>query len=118
MTSLGRDDDALFAQVVGGILKEGMEPSGPWTEERGGVALRPIWDDRSFLMRCRAGTQIPSHLHEFEERLVILDGEIRIGDQHHSTGACIVSPQGSLHEPAEAIGDCLILVQYGAGSDR
>lgn len=107
------DDDRLFACVMKMIVERGIAPFDPWIEERSGTAVRPIWDDRSFLIRCAAGTPFPAHVHDREERVVILDGDLRFGAERFSAGTCIVSDRGSTHEAGEAEADCLFLVQYG-----
>lgn len=103
--------DALFARVMADIAR--LAPARPWHEPRPGVALRGLWDERTFLIRCRAGTLLPAHVHDREERTVLLDGDLRIGTQHLATGRCERMPAGSAHEDAQALRDCLMLVQYG-----
>jgi anti-sigma factor ChrR (cupin superfamily) len=86
--------------------------SAPWRQVWDGVSIRPIWDDRTYLLRCAAGKQVPSHVHESEELLVVLDGEMRIGEAHLFTGDIEISSAGSEHPAAVALEDCLALVQY------
>lgn len=101
---------ARFMRILNDIVQKAE--SSPWRRTQDGAFLRPIWDDRSFLMRCEAGVQIRSHVHDGEELLVMLDGEMRIGEMHFSTGDFQVSPAGSEHPTAEALGDCLVLLQF------
>ena len=99
-----------FMRILNDIVQKAE--SAPWRRTRDGAFLRPIWDDRSFLMKCEAGLQIRSHVHDSEELLVMLEGDLRIGEVHFSAGDFQVSPAGSEHPSAEALGDCLVLLQY------
>lgn len=114
----GQDADRLFARIMTEIVGEaddlvGQQEQAIWHQERPGVAVRPLWNDSSFLIRCVPGTPIPSHVHEREERMVVLDGEMTIGSKYFATGACEIAPRHSFHEAGASRDDCLILIQYG-----
>lgn len=102
--------DPVFMRILDDVVRNAG--SAPWRQLWDGVSIRPIWDDRTYLLRCAAGKQVPCHVHESEELLVVLDGEMRIGEAHLFTGDMEISPAGSEHPAAEAIENCLALVQY------
>lgn len=104
------DADPVFTRILNEVVRNAG--SAPWREIRDGVSIRPIWDDRTFLLRCAAGKQIPTHIHDREEWLCVLDGEMRIGESHLTTGDIEISPVGSEHPTAEALEDCLVLLQH------
>jgi hypothetical protein len=103
--------DALFARIMTEIA--GRSADQGWREARPGASILPLWDESSFLVRCAGGTPFPGHLHEREERTVMLDGALLFGARPLSSGMCEVAPKGSLHEAGEAREDCLFLLQYG-----
>ena len=102
--------DPVFMRILNDVV--GNAGSAPWRQLWDGVSIRPIWDERTYLMRCAAGKQVPYHVHEAEEFLVVLDGELRIGEAHLFSGDIEISPAGSEHPATVAIEDCLALVQY------
>jgi anti-sigma factor ChrR (cupin superfamily) len=102
--------DPLFLRILTDVVE--TADLAPWRQLWDGVKIRPIWDDRTHLLRCAAGKQVPQHIHDREEFLVVLDGQMRIGDAHLFTGDIEISPAGSEHPTAEAIEDCLVLVQH------
>lgn len=102
--------DPVFMRILNDVIRNAG--SAPWRKLWDGVSIRPIWDDRTFLLRCAAGKQVPCHDHDHEELLLVLDGEMRIGDAHLFTGDIEISPAGSEHPASEALEDCLALVQY------
>jgi hypothetical protein len=102
--------DPIFMRILNDVV--GNAASTPWRQLWEGVSIRPIWDDRTYLLRCAAGKQVPCHVHESEELLVVLDGELRIGEAHLFTGDMEISPACSEHPTAEALENCLALVQY------
>jgi len=102
--------DPVFMRILNDVITNAG--SAPWRQLWDGVSIRPIWDDRTFLLRCAAGKQVPCHDHNCEELLVVLDGEMRIGKAHLFTGDIEISPAGSEHPATEALENCLALVQY------
>ena len=102
--------DPVFMRILNEIIDNAA--SAPWRQLQDGVSIRPIWDDRTYLLRCAAGKQVPCHVHEAEELLVLLDGELRVGEAHLFAGDIEISPAGSEHPATEAVETCLALVQY------
>jgi hypothetical protein len=101
--------NTLFARVLSQIA--GSWDSNPWVQAWDGVEKRTLWDERSYLFRCVPGAHIPSHVHTCEERLVVLAGEVLIGDRTYVAGDCDVSPCNSLHADAWVQTPCLVLIQ-------
>jgi anti-sigma factor ChrR (cupin superfamily) len=99
----------LFIKVLNEVVRK--SGNAAWRETREGITTRPIWDSRTRLIRCAAGSSFPGHPHAAEELMVVLDGRIRMGESCLSTGDIEVSPAGSMHPEGEAIEDCLLLIQ-------
>lgn len=102
--------DPVFQRILNDIIENADD--APWRSSRDGVKIRSIWDDRSFLIHCSAGVHFPPHVHDREELLVVLDGEMIMGGQPISTGHFEVSPIGTEHPAGEVVEECLLLVQY------
>lgn len=102
--------DALFARIMSAIVQD-CATGADWIQNSPGIAVRSIWNDRTVLLRCDAGAVIREHVHDREERFVVLNGVLRFGAACYAAGATIVSAPGSTHEAGEAVTDCLILVQ-------
>jgi len=99
----------VFARAMGRIIANA--PEDPWIEIAPGLFQRRLWNDRSHLVRCRAGAAIPAHDHPSDELFMVLDGEVAIGDCHYGSGATARSPRGSRHAEGRALRDCLVFVQ-------
>jgi hypothetical protein len=104
--------DLLFSRIMRDLSAGGAE--GQWESEHSGVAFRTLWNADTLLFRCVAGTPLPGHYHDREERMVILDGDLRIGASLFTTGMCELSPRFTHHDDGVAREDCLVLIQYGA----
>jgi len=52
----------------------------------------------SFLLRFAPGAFVPPHRHAFPEECVLLEGDLRIGDDHFVVGDYVVAPAGSRHK--------------------
>ena len=65
---------------------------------------------RTSLVRCLAGAVIPSHYHEREELLFLLEGEITIGDVRFLPGDAQIAKAGSTHPEVRVPSGCLFLV--------
>jgi anti-sigma factor ChrR (cupin superfamily) len=108
-TSARAAADPVFIKVLNEVVHRSGDAA--WREIREGITTRPIWDSRTKLIRCAAGSSFPGHPHAAEELMVVLDGRIRMGETCLSTGDIEVSPAGSMHPEGEAIEDCLLLIQ-------
>lgn len=60
---------------------------------------------RAGILAFKAGAVFPEHLHPGGEYLLVLDGQLRLGDLHLGPGDFAYSPPGARHQ-AEALTDC------------
>lgn len=97
--------DTLIVRAEGGDWFE--RTSGVWckilNEGRNGVTTR--------LLRCVAGSIVPSHRHDHDEELFVLEGDIRFGKLRLNKGDYHLSRAASLHVDAMTDQGCLILVR-------
>ncbi|PPS41012.1 cupin domain-containing protein [Chroococcidiopsis sp. TS-821] len=61
-------------------------------------------------LRAEAGVQFPYHSHAGNEEIVVLEGDLIIGDRVYRTGECILSHRGSAHKPKTS-GGCLLFLR-------
>ena len=70
------------------------------------------FDDRTFLVRLRAGTEIPHHRHPDGEEAYVIEGRIEDENGLAKSGCWARYPRGSSHQP-KAVTDCVIYVKTG-----
>lgn len=92
------------------IMSECFE-GGTWATWDAGIEVKPIWDNVSFLVRCAPGAKIAAHYHDLDERMLVLNGSIRIGDEVMSAGDSQFSPAGSLHGEIRSATGCTFFIQ-------
>jgi quercetin dioxygenase-like cupin family protein len=64
----------------------------------------------TLLLRMAAGATIPAHPHEGPEESLILEGDLRVGNQVLGEGDYQFAPAGSIHEPLHSENGCLALL--------
>ena len=52
---------------------------------------------QTFLLRFAPGARLPPHRHAFPEECILLEGDLRIGDDRFGVGDYVVAPAGSRH---------------------
>ncbi len=93
---------------------EAMEwqPSGPPGVEEKMLYAQEEFDDRTFLVRLKAGTEIPHHRHPDGEEAYVIEGRIEDETGLAKSGCWARYPRGSSHQP-RAVSDCIIYVKTG-----
>ena len=51
----------------------------------------------TFLIRFAPGARLPPHRHAFPEECILLEGDLRIGDDRFGVGDYVIAPAGSRH---------------------
>jgi len=90
--------------------------AGPWRERSAGVWIKLLDKDEetgigSYLLRCEAGSAIPTHRHARSEHVFVIEGSISFGDLLLRAGDYHVAKQGSEHPIAKTTEGCLVLVR-------
>lgn len=87
---------------------------GEWEAVVPGIDSKPLWNARTSLLRCAPGSVLPSHLHDDEEHLVVLAGDLIIGGRTFLPGDHIRSPRGEDNFCHMTRTGCLIFSQIGS----
>jgi anti-sigma factor ChrR (cupin superfamily) len=98
--------------MAGRILLGASE--GNWQQMAPGIEAKMLWNDKTFLLRCAPGAQMAEHIHADKEHLLVLSGDLIIGNRTFLPGDYIGSPAGSdlfLHTTRTG---CMLLSQIGA----
>lgn len=88
------------------------QASGPAGVEEKMLYAQEGFEDRTFLIRLKAGTEIPNHRHPGGEEAYIIDGQVEDEYGVAASGCWVRFPRGSSHEP-RAISDCILYVKTG-----
>lgn len=70
---------------LGQTVEERLE-EGCWREIASGVEIKPLWDDKTFLIRCGPGGIYPGTLPRRVEHCVILQGDMLAGGESYEAG--------------------------------
>lgn len=105
--AIGSEDAALSGRTV---VELG---DGDWMAIAPGIDAKPMWNDRTTLLRCAAGSILPDHVHEGDEHLLVLSGDLVIGGRTFNSGDYIRSQPGMDRFMHMTRTGCLILTQIG-----
>jgi ChrR Cupin-like domain len=86
---------------------------GDWQPVSEGIDCKTLWNERTMILRCAPGAVLPSHVHDDEEHLLILAGDLIIGGRSFTAGDYIGSSRGADNFPHTTRSGCLILSQIG-----
>ena len=86
---------------------------GDWQPLEPGIDLKLLWNDRTTLLRCAPGAIMPSHVHDDDEYLLVLAGDLIIGNRSFMTGDYIHSRKGVDRFIHTTRTGCLLLQQLG-----
>jgi hypothetical protein len=81
-----------------------------------GVETRVLWVDREtraivMLVKAGPGSRYPRHRHAGAEEMLMIYGDLAIGDRGYAGGDFIRSEPGSTHEPGRTDGGCMFLIR-------
>lgn len=71
----------------------------------------------SCFVRAAGGHSYPAHRHTGPEEILMLEGELRIGDIHYGPGDYIRSAPESVHPPGESITACLFFLRTSVDNE-
>ncbi len=109
----------LDARIGGAVDRAGTDldetveerlEEGSWREIAPGVEVKPLWDDRTFLVRCGPGG-VFVETRPIED-IVILHGEIAAGGEGLEAGDYRRTPAGSAEGAITSRTGVLMLVRY------
>jgi len=105
--AIGTESEALEGRMIVELAEGDWEPVAP------GIDSKLMWNGRTTLLRCAPGAILPNHMHDDEEHLLVLSGDLVIGGRTFNGGDYIRSRRGFdrfLHMTRTG---CLILSQVG-----
>ncbi|MFN4263152.1 MAG: cupin domain-containing protein [Thioalkalivibrionaceae bacterium] len=91
---------------------------GQWWSVRDGIRIKSLHVDkrsgsRSFLMSIAAGATYPAHPHQHDEECIVLEGDVRIGDERLVAGDYHLAPAGSVHTELSSEHGALLFLRAG-----
>ena len=86
---------------------------GDWQPIEPGIDSKFLWNDRTTLLRCAPGAIMPGHIHEDDEHLLVLAGDLIIGNRSFMAGDYIRSRRGLDRFVHTTRNGCLLLQQLG-----
>jgi quercetin dioxygenase-like cupin family protein len=124
----GADSEPLpagsFEKILDRIDSEGMSLPGSttrraaeaeWQQHDEGIAYRVLKVDerlqrRTLLVKMQPGAILKSHIHEFEEECLVIEGDLRYGDLVLRAGDYHHAWAGAHHADGVTAGGCLLHV--------
>lgn len=70
----------------------------------------PARNQMTMLVRMAAGTAYPRHIHDGPEECLVLEGDLRVGDEHLRKGDYQRMAPGSRHPVQSTDGGCLLMI--------
>ena len=67
----------------------------------------------SYLLKAEPGAEAPSHIHEYDEHCLVLEGELTFDNIHLQAGDYHFAPAGSEHSIAHTNVGALVYIQTG-----
>ena len=87
-----------------------------WQQLTRTIEIKVLWQDtvrglQSAIWRCRPGARIPSHIHEVDEELLLIEGSLQCGDIIMTAGDYTFMPAGSTHKECFSEQGCLLFLR-------
>lgn len=117
--------DAAAPSVASfGTTERGVRPrtrrssEGRWWTVEDGIRVKTLHVDtrtgaRSFLMAIAPGATYPAHPHHYDEECIVLEGDVRIGDECLEAGDYHLAPAGSMHGTLTSRNGALLFLRAG-----
>jgi hypothetical protein len=86
---------------------------GDWQPVEPGIDSKRLWNDRTTLLRCAPGAIMLGHVHDDDEHLLVLAGDLIIGNRSFMAGDYIRSRRGFDRFIHTTRNGCLLLQQLG-----
>lgn len=84
---------------------------GDWRSVAPGIDYKTMWNGRTIMLRCAPGAVLPYHMHDNDEHLLVLSGDLIIGGRAFTGGDYIGSQKGFDRFPHSTRTGCLLLSQ-------
>ena len=109
----GRIDTAIdrAQSDLSQTFEERLE-DGSWREIAPKVEVKPLWDERTFLVRCGPGGVIPATPDRRFEHIVILQGDLLVDERSYGPGDYYSLPGGTAQSVFSSRGGLMMLVRY------
>lgn len=106
-SAIDAESEALGGRTIAELDKGDWQPVAP------GIDSKLMWNSRTALLRCAPGAILPFHVHDDDEHLLVLSGDLIIGGRTFLGGDYIGSRRGIDRFPHSTRTGCLILSQIG-----
>lgn len=110
-----RINDAL-AEERTALSGKGVEsfPDGGWRHYGPGIEAKPLWAEKTFLLRCAPCAFEPAHAQDQDEHLLVIAGDVVLGGRSFRTGDYVFIPTGARHRRMHTQRGCILLMQYAS----
>jgi len=92
-----------------------LHDQGQWSEIAAGVLRKDLTGSAaggtiSYLVRMRARSRVPRHLHDAVEHCYVVEGDVCIQGRHFRAGDFTAAQPGTEHDATTTAGGCLLLI--------
>lgn len=103
--AIAAENEALENRVIIELEEGDWKPVAP------GIDCKMMWTRRTMMLRCAPGAVLPDHMHDHDEHLLVLSGDLVIGGRTFTSGDYIGSKMGFDRFPHSTRAGCLLLSQ-------
>jgi ChrR Cupin-like domain len=91
-----------------------MFPDGDWQPHGPGIEFKPLWSDKTILIRCIPGGAEEAHDQpdDDDEHIIVIAGDLNMGGRSFKTGDYLCVPAGTMHPRMTSSGGCILFTQY------
>ena len=113
----------LFAKIEARLDRGGQSrtlraAAGTWTEIGPGIRIKdlhrdPVQGRQTFLLVADPGAEHPAHVHDADEEVFMVSGDLTIDGEDLGPGDFHFSPRGSTHPRETTRGGCTCVITMG-----
>jgi ChrR Cupin-like domain len=87
---------------------------GNWQSQDDWIDFKPLWNEDTILIRCKPGgvSEVHDQPADKDEHIIILAGDLHMGERVFQTGAYFRVPAGRQHPRMWSEGGCILFTQY------
>jgi anti-sigma factor ChrR (cupin superfamily) len=88
--------------------------SGNWDRHGDRIDFKTLWQDGTILIRCEPGAVEAQHAqpNDAAEHIIVIAGDLRVGNRIFGTGDYLSLPAGSTHQRMWSETGCILFTQY------